>query len=230
MPKNLFKVTALGSLALLSIRCGDELPANFGRNPAEDAPPGGEGGALSSSGDSGCAAVCGGNSGNDGEDPSGGSENPGEDFEGPGGGSGGGNAEPLGGASSGQPGEEEAGSSSGGTPSASPPEPSLLFEAVRAVMEEHCVDCHRSASHVNLENDDTLHARLTEPLTTNVCRGRVLVVPSSPESSLLLESVQGATDCVRRMPFGCELGVGISCLSDGEVAVIREWIEAGAPE
>lgn len=226
-----FGLIALGSLALLSLRCGDELPASYGRNPQTNSSQAGapaEGGTHSLAGASGCERDCGGALGEDSEEhPSGGGGSPSDVEETPSG-----EVDAGSGDSAGSSSGSEAGA--GARPSNEEPdtnaEPSPLFEALQGVLDQHCVSCHRGAPHFVFTNDDeALHARLTEPLATNVCNERVLVVPSSPETSLLVEVVRGATDCTRRMPFGCELDGG-TCLSEAEVGVITEWIAAGAPE
>ncbi len=110
-----------------------------------------------------------------------------------------------------------------------------MFGAVADLLGKRCgtAGCHDGdPMHTNLTKDG-LHARLmtTPPKSLGNCPTQTLVVPNMPEKSLLLIKVAPESGprngCGSRMPLNCNGG---QCLSDADVASIRNWILAGAPQ
>lgn len=52
--------------------------------------------------------------------------------------------------------------------------------------------------------------------------GSLRVAPGDPDASLLVQKLEGAAGCGTEMPPGARL-------ADADLALIRAWIEAGAP-
>ena len=52
--------------------------------------------------------------------------------------------------------------------------------------------------------------------------GQIYVIPTDPENSLLYQIIQESVGDVRQMPPGFQL-------EDADVALVKAWIEAGAP-
>jgi hypothetical protein len=86
-----------------------------------------------------------------------------------------------------------------------------LAEKARAVLRKHCLECHGSGKEVRGE------LRL---LDYKLLRQRRVVVPSDPDDSELLQLVQCGT-----MPPGTR-----PKLPSADVATLRDWIVAGAPD
>ena len=69
------------------------------------------------------------------------------------------------------------------------------------------------------------YAALFEGVSTSSrCGGKPLVVPYHPEDSLLLDKLAANPTCGDRMPLG-----GMA-LSEGDIEVVRSWIEVGAKD
>ena len=131
---------------------------------------------------------------------------------------------------------------SGGAPAAN------SFAAVRLVFDTSCNSCHNGtgtgATRVKLSanftgatplSDTDLHATLTAALpdATATCGGKILVVPGDVASSFLVTKLTVDSPvcaaATNRMPFGCSTDAS-KCLSDADIATIKGWITAGAPD
>jgi hypothetical protein len=94
----------------------------------------------------------------------------------------------------------------------------------------HCDMCHGlppyDLSNGNLatgmDKASTYSALVNKASTSSMCKGKVLVEPGHPESSLLLEKLLPNPSCGFRMPNGG------AALSDNQVEMVRSWIKAGA--
>lgn len=94
----------------------------------------------------------------------------------------------------------------------------------------HCDMCHGlppyDLSNGNLstgmDKSSAYAALVGQPSTSSMCRGKVLVEPNHPESSLLLEKLLPNPSCGYRMPNGG------AALSDTQLEMVRSWIAAGA--
>ena len=103
------------------------------------------------------------------------------------------------------------------------------FAELKALFAARCTGCHRgtSTSLVDLRDDPALYERLTTPLATPSCNGRILVVAGSVEQSLLPAKVQPRPPCGNRMPNECSIQ---GCLSVAEIQTIVNYVGSGAPE
>ncbi|QDU37725.1 Planctomycete cytochrome C [Maioricimonas rarisocia] len=91
----------------------------------------------------------------------------------------------------------------------------VYFERdVRPILKAHCFHCHGEAG----EKEGNLDVRLARFLTAGGDSGAA-IEPGDADASLLLERVESG-----EMPPGEDLR-----LSDEELAVLRAWVEAGAP-
>jgi hypothetical protein len=99
--------------------------------------------------------------------------------------------------------------------------------------------CHPNSmgQHINLHNTDgMLYMRLmgNVPMagTDMQCRNRPLVVPCSPDTSLIVQMIEAASGpragCAIRMPDDCP--ADRACLTDPNIQIIRSWIAGGAPQ
>jgi hypothetical protein len=140
-----------------------------------------------------------------------------------------------------------AGTSSGGTPSAgasgtgaggggfggAAPAGSPTFTQVVSIIQANCGSkCHSGEREdlINLAGpSDSLYARLTSPLDTDLCYRALPVQRGSAASSLLARVLKTeiSTPCpLPRMPASC--AQNNECLSDADIATIDGWINAGA--
>ena len=109
------------------------------------------------------------------------------------------------------------------------------FAAVASIMSQECGKplCHGGAAPaqmLNFTNMTTLYATLTSKVVTE-CKGEKLVVPGDPTNSALLKlPTWECSDPMGGpfvMPQGC---IDDVCLPDAELATLRAWIAAGAPQ
>lgn len=139
------------------------------------------------------------------------------------------------GVTAGSSGSSAAGASAGGAPS--------MFAPVADIIGLSCATnaCHPNSKgqHANLHNTDgKLYERLLATNTTiagadAVCASLPLVVPGSPDTSLIMTMIAGDANargkCGEKMPYKCPDDMAQTvCLTDAEVGTIRSWIAAGA--
>jgi hypothetical protein len=87
-----------------------------------------------------------------------------------------------------------------------------------------CVNCHRPQGGTPMNLVDDPYAALVG-VASRQKAGATLVVPGDPEASYLIHKIEGRSDIVQlRMPRS-----GPPYLTPGQIAVIRRWIENGAP-
>jgi hypothetical protein len=100
------------------------------------------------------------------------------------------------------------------------------------VTNAHCDMCHGlppyDLSNGNLttgtDKATTYAALVGKSSTSSMCKGRVLVAPSHPENSLLLQKLEPNPPCGLRMPNGG------ATLTDTQIELVRSWIAAGAQD
>ncbi len=90
-----------------------------------------------------------------------------------------------------------------------------------------CVNCHVpggiSGGLLNFRAGD-IYARLVNGASRQKA-GAILVVPGDPDNSYLVQKLEGRSGIIgQRMPFN-----GPPFLTDGQILVIRRWIQTGAP-
>src|SRR5262245_13316461 len=87
---------------------------------------------------------------------------------------------------------------------------------VKPIFQRHCVSCHgaiRQKAGLRLD---------ASPLVLKGSKGGPVVVPGKPDESALLDAVQGKDRA--RMPPEKDG----EALSPGQIALLRDWIAAGA--
>ena len=86
-----------------------------------------------------------------------------------------------------------------------------------------CVSCHnpQGRTPMNLQADP--YAALVN-VQSRGRPGETLVIPGNPNDSYLIRKLEGRNITGVRMPFS-----GPPYLTDGQIRVIRRWIEIGAP-
>ena len=91
-----------------------------------------------------------------------------------------------------------------------------------------CTVCHTStgrapAGGLNL-NHDVAYSSLVN-IASRVKPTAIRVIPSDPENSFIVQKVEGRPGIVGlRMPFS-----GPPFLTDGQILILKRWIELGAP-
>jgi len=123
-----------------------------------------------------------------------------------------------------------AGCSSNSSPSSPTPTSTLSFatQIQAQILNPACVACHTDdgrtpASNLNLKSGAAISnlsniASVGKP-------GAVRVIPGNPSGSYLIQKLEGASDIVGlRMPRN-----GPPFLTTEQVALIRQWIQNGAP-
>jgi cytochrome c5 len=109
-----------------------------------------------------------------------------------------------------------------------------LFADVQAIFDAHCTICH-DASKQGLPTDpmlpltaDASYAALVGHPAEETCGG-TRVVPGNSADSYLIHKLTDVTPCEGvQMPRGFEIIVPPP-LDVGAIAIIRRWIDAGAP-
>ena len=114
------------------------------------------------------------------------------------------------------------------TPTPTPSGPSFATQIQAEILNPACVSCHTNdgrtpAAGLNLRSGSARAALVGVPSTQKP--GTPLVVASNPGGSYLVQKLEGAADIVGlRMPRN-----GPPYLSAAQVALIRLWIQNGAP-
>jgi hypothetical protein len=116
------------------------------------------------------------------------------------------------------------------------PLPPSLAHVIRPIFQARCAipACHNSAPGAIAPALDApdVYGELVNVPATNV-PSLMLVHPGSVHQSYLARKILGKRipDHTQRMPQGCPAQVPAGgCLSDGEIAAIAAWIQAGAPD
>jgi hypothetical protein len=127
--------------------------------------------------------------------------------------------------------DEKLSTLAGPTPSLEPTFASIqhdIFETTDSAGRTACVQCHTSTGRapsggLNLNHDTAYDQLVNTPVRGKP--GATRVVPDDPDSSYLVQKLEGASSIVgRRMPQN-----GPPYLTDGQIAIIRRWIAIGAP-
>jgi len=101
-----------------------------------------------------------------------------------------------------------------------------IFQTTDLAGRTSWIRCHTNVGHapagnLNLAGDP--YAALVN-VTSTQRAGAVLVIPGDPDSSYLVRKLEGRDINGLRMPRN-----GPPYLTDGQITVIRRWIEVGAP-
>jgi hypothetical protein len=103
-----------------------------------------------------------------------------------------------------------------------------IFETTDVAGRQACVTCHTNVGHapsggLNLTHDVAYDQIVNVPSKEKA--GGIYVVPGDPDSSYLVQKLEGAPGIVgRRMPFS-----GPPYLTDGQILILKRWITTGAP-
>ena len=103
-----------------------------------------------------------------------------------------------------------------------------IFQASDSLGRTPCTQCHtstgRNPSGGFDMNPDVSYANLVGA-SVREKPGAIRVIPGDPDNSYLIQKLEGAGGIVgRRMPFN-----GPPYLTDGQIKIIRRWIQIGAP-
>jgi len=123
-----------------------------------------------------------------------------------------------------------AGCSSNSSPSSPTPTSTLSFatQIQAQILNPACVACHTDdgrtpASNLNLKSGAAISNLIN--IASVGKPGAVRVIPGNPSGSYLIQKLEGASDIVGlRMPRN-----GPPFLTTEQVALIRQWIQNGAP-
>ena len=128
--------------------------------------------------------------------------------------------------------DEKLSSITGPTPGLAPTFSSIqqnIFTASDSAGRGACTSCHTSAggrvppAGMDL-GSPSAHAQLVN-VASNAKPGAIRVIPGDPENSYFIHKLEGRSGMVGlRMPRN-----GPPFLTDGQVLVIKRWIELGAP-
>jgi hypothetical protein len=102
-----------------------------------------------------------------------------------------------------------------------------IFEAADSSGRRNCTACHsnigRTPSGGLILDHDAAYDSIVRVASSRKA-GAVRIVPGDPDGSYLVQKVEGASGIVGvRMPFGGPY------LSDGQILILRRWIQLGAP-
>ena len=103
-----------------------------------------------------------------------------------------------------------------------------IFEATHSSGRTTCVTCHTNIGRTPSGGLNLLHDQAYDQLV-NVSSGQIpsqkYVVPGNVADSYLAAKIDGRAGVVgRRMPFN-----GPPYLTDGQILILKRWIELGAP-
>ena len=104
----------------------------------------------------------------------------------------------------------------------------VRFGEVYAIIAAKCgggqSGCHVTgkAADLLLPDEAAAHAALVD-IESRKCAGELLVASGDADASVLVHALEGSSSCVKPMPLGRDL------LPAAEIALIRAWIDDGAP-
>lgn len=133
--------------------------------------------------------------------------------------------------------DENLNSITGPTPDLAPTFTSIqqnIFTATDASGRAACTSCHTTAGGrvppVGMDlGSANAHAQLVNVRSVNK-PGAIRVIPGDPENSYLIHKLEGRTSPESQRIFGDRMPRGTGpFLTDGQIRVIKRWIELGAP-
>jgi hypothetical protein len=122
--------------------------------------------------------------------------------------------------------DEKLSSLTGPTPNLQPTFTSFLTEIAQSGTNQACINCHVqggiAGGLLNLRPEVAYNNLVNAPSRQKP--GAVLVIPGDPENSYLIQKLEGRSGIVQlQMPRN-----GPPFLTEGQILVIRTWIERGA--
>jgi hypothetical protein len=121
--------------------------------------------------------------------------------------------------------DEKLSSITGPTPNLEPTFTSFLNEIVQSGTNQACINCHVQggpAGGLLILRPEVAYGNLVNAPSRQK-PGAVLVIPGDPENSYLIQKLEGRDIVQLRMPRN-----GPPYLTDGQIRVIRTWIQRGA--
>ena len=127
--------------------------------------------------------------------------------------------------------DEKLSSVAGPTPSLEPTFASIqhdIFESTDSAGRVACTNCHTAvgrnpAGGLNLTHD-VAYSQIVNVVSPRKA-GAMRIAPGDPSNSYLIQKIEGASGIVGvRMPQN-----GPPYLTDGQISIIRRWVEIGAP-
>jgi hypothetical protein len=127
--------------------------------------------------------------------------------------------------------DEKLSTVAGPTPNLEPTFASIqtdIFQASDSLGRTPCTQCHSSTGRnpsggFDL-NPDVAYNNLVNASVREKA-GAIRVIPGDPDNSYLVQKLEGSAAITgRRMPFS-----GPPYLTDGQIKIIRRWIQIGAP-
>lgn len=105
---------------------------------------------------------------------------------------------------------------------------SQIFETTDVAGRQACVNCHTNVGRNPSGGMNLAHAVAYDQIV-NVASARkpgaIRVIPGDPDNSYLVHKIEGRSGIVGvRMPIS-----GPPFLTDGQILILRRWIELGAP-
>jgi len=102
-----------------------------------------------------------------------------------------------------------------------------VFEAADSSGRRNCTACHSSVGRtpsggMSLDHDVAYDSIVR--VASSRKAGAVRIVPGDPDSSYLVQKVEGAPGIA-----GVRMPQGGPYLSDGQILILRRWIQLGAP-
>jgi hypothetical protein len=127
--------------------------------------------------------------------------------------------------------DEKLSSLAGPTPNLEPTFASVqanVFELTDSAGRPACTNCHNNVGRNPAGNLNLLHDLAYDQLVNRASverPGLLRVAPGAPDNSYLIHKIVRVAGIVGvRMPLG-----GPPFLSDGQILIVRRWIELGAP-
>jgi hypothetical protein len=103
----------------------------------------------------------------------------------------------------------------------------VAFSVVQQIFGAECRSCHSVGAVLDLSPDVAWTNLVNHTETAETCGG-ILVVPGDPDASYLYQKLSSNAPCTgERMPRG---EFGPDPLPDCVVALVRDWIAAGASD
>ena len=127
--------------------------------------------------------------------------------------------------------DEQLSSIAGPTPNLEPTFASIqanIFELTDSAGRNACTSCHTNVGRTPAANLNLLHDVAYDQLV-NVGATQIAslkrVTPGNPDASYIVHKIEGRAGVVgRRMPFS-----GPPFMTDGQILILKRWIELGAP-
>src|SRR5262249_7418585 len=114
------------------------------------------------------------------------------------------------------------------SPTPTPSGPTFSVQIQQQILNSACTSCHTDegrtpSGNLNLKSGTAYSALVN--VASSGKSGAIRVIPGTPSGSYLIQKLEGAADIVGlRMPRN-----GPPYLTDAQVALIRQWIQNGAP-